>query len=405
MAIYVAVIGVHLWTLRAQCKNASLKQSSLKKVALASKNAKEGTNISCSFDTDGIPFVLDNSATCIICNDRSQFVGNLRAQESSVETSHGTACFDYVSTIRICLTTDDGMTMEYHIPSAINAPDSPFNILGIPFFGSFLGQDDTTNPTQNNNGTYIISSASRSHFIWDHGKHEHHFCHDKRSLPILFLETGNNYFGAFCTQVTRLYRDLVHYAFSSAYSVIPDEDTPLCSSKGGRRLSNKDASLLSASDINSSLPARSSYRLEPEKSLPTFTTPMPSHEEAKLVVTPKSDFELGQDVLYTDGAGNQERVVHKGATPDGLWHTLCRQVSSKIVTPSSNLCFLDQPDFLNIPSTPLEYQQEVGIGLTWREAQDLAYPRVLSPSQKELLSWHHWLYHLPLKRLFSTSSV
>jgi hypothetical protein len=148
---------------------------------------------------------------------------------------------------------------------------------------------------------------------------------------------------------------LVHFAFSSAYSVIPDEDTPLRSSKGGRRLSNDDASPLPASDIDSSLPACSSYPFEPDKSLPTFTTPMPSHKGAKSVVTPKSDFELGQDVLYTNGAGNQERVVYEGATPDGLWQTLCRQDSSKIVTPSSNICFLDQPNFLNIPSTPLEY--------------------------------------------------
>ncbi len=49
--------------------------------------------------------------------------------------------------------------MEYHISDAIYTPDSPFNILGIPFFGSFLGQDNTPYPTQEDNGTYIISSA------------------------------------------------------------------------------------------------------------------------------------------------------------------------------------------------------------------------------------------------------
>ncbi len=49
-----------------------------------------------------------------------------------------------------------------------------------------------------------------------------------------------------------------------------------------------------------------------------FATPISSHKGIKLVVTPESDFELGQDILYTDGEGNQERVAHKGATPDGL---------------------------------------------------------------------------------------
>jgi hypothetical protein len=56
IAIYVTVLGVRLWMLRAESRNASSKQSSIKKVALTSRNAKEGTDISCSFDTDGIFF-------------------------------------------------------------------------------------------------------------------------------------------------------------------------------------------------------------------------------------------------------------------------------------------------------------------------------------------------------------
>jgi hypothetical protein len=51
---------------------------------------------------------------------------------------------------------DDGTTMQYHIPDAIYAPDSPFSILGIPFFGSFLGKGDMPYPTRDNDGTYII---------------------------------------------------------------------------------------------------------------------------------------------------------------------------------------------------------------------------------------------------------
>jgi hypothetical protein len=68
--------------------------------------------------------------------------------------------------------------MQYHIPDAIYNPKSPFNILGIPFFGRFLGREVSPYPTSNDDGTYIQSSASRSHFVWDHGKHEHHFMHD-----------------------------------------------------------------------------------------------------------------------------------------------------------------------------------------------------------------------------------
>ena len=66
----------------------------------------------------------------------------------------------------------------------------------------------------------------------------------------------------------------------------------------------------------------------------------------------------------------------------------------------SHVHFLDQPDFSNIPSTPLDYRNEVGIGISKEDAQEIAYSHILSPSQQELLSWHHPLYHLPFAQLF-----
>ena len=104
---------------------------------------------------------------------------------------------------------------------------------------------------------------------------------------------------------------------------------------------------------------------------------------------------LGQDVLYTDGEGSRERVVYEGATSDGQWHTLQQSDTSKLATPGSHLHFLEQPDFTNIPSTPLDYCREVGVGLSKEDAHSLAYSRTFSPSQQELLSWHHCMYHLP----------
>ena len=64
--------------------------------------------------------------------------------------------------------------------------------------------------------------------------------------------------------------------------------------------------------------------------------------------------------FFTDGKG-QARVVYEQATPDGLWHTLCRDNGLRIVTPASHVSLLDQPDFSNVPSTPLNYHREVGI--------------------------------------------
>jgi hypothetical protein len=51
------------------------------------------------------------------------------------------------------------------------------------------------------------------------------------------------------------------------------------------------------------------------------------------------------------------------------------------------------------PQTTLNYCQEVGIGITQKQAQQLACPRALTPQQQELMSCHHCLYHLPFNRI------
>ena len=66
----------------------------------------------------------------------------------------------------------------------------------------------------------------------------------------------------------------------------------------------------------------------------------------------------------------------------------------------SNLTFLRQIGMGNIPPTLLDYCKEVGVGITQEEAQRLACPRVLTPLQQELMSWHHRLYHLPFNIIF-----
>jgi hypothetical protein len=50
--------------------------SRLSTVSLATSEIQEGAKFSFSFDSDGLPFVINNSATCIICNGRKQFVGS-----------------------------------------------------------------------------------------------------------------------------------------------------------------------------------------------------------------------------------------------------------------------------------------------------------------------------------------
>jgi hypothetical protein len=51
--------------------------SRLSTVSLATSEIQEVTNFSFPFDSDGLPFIIDNAATCIICNEWTHFVGNL----------------------------------------------------------------------------------------------------------------------------------------------------------------------------------------------------------------------------------------------------------------------------------------------------------------------------------------
>ncbi|KAL7526547.1 hypothetical protein ACHAXR_003319, partial [Thalassiosira sp. AJA248-18] len=233
---------------------------------------------------------------------------------------------------------------------AVYDPKSPFNILGIPCLGEFFGKDDLEG-LPDDDGTWIKSSATQSQLTWDHGKHTRHFRHGARRLPELTLESGFGYFSSFCTRIRRAYHDRVHYAFSSAYSVTPDrEETP--------------------------------------------STPPPP------LVTPSTDFELGSDLIYKSGDGDNETVVYEGASPDGRKHTIRKSDGTKAVTDDSHLRLMHQPDLSNIPSTPLDYCKEVGKSLSREELQELAYPRMLSPLQQELMSWHYRLYHLPFWRIF-----
>ena len=189
--LFASVIGYPLYLLQHQegTHTALLPTANTHHVAITSSMdvCKEFSDTSHSFDSDGIPFVINNSATCIICNDRSQFVGPLQVQHISVKTTHGTASSAYAGTIAIRLTTNEGQTFEYHVPIAIYDPNLPFNILGIPFLGDYFGAKDTI-PTRDDDRMYVRSSASKTTFVWDHSQHSQDFTHDARSLPVLTRE-------------------------------------------------------------------------------------------------------------------------------------------------------------------------------------------------------------------------
>ena len=93
-------------------------------------------------------------------------------------------------------------------------------------------------------------------------------------------------------------------------------------------------------------------------------------------------------------------MIYKGESANKLQHTVRQRNRQLALVHSSHLSFHNQISMSNIPSTPMDYCKEVGQGLTEEEAKSLARPRVLSPAQQELMSWHHRLYHLPFRAIF-----
>ena len=79
--------------------------------------------------------------------------------------------------MKLILTDDANKHHSYIIIRCVFDPNNPVNILGAPDIGTFFGDNaDATNPLAEY-GTTIKSGSTKSHFIWDHGRHGGHFMH------------------------------------------------------------------------------------------------------------------------------------------------------------------------------------------------------------------------------------
>jgi hypothetical protein len=200
------------------------------------------------------------------------------------------------------------------VPNAIYDPYTNFNILGVPFLGSFFGDQATGQDAFiKADGTRIASSSCCSHFIWDHGKNEHHFNHPNLNLPKLLLCSGTGYFQAFCTRVSCFYNNAVAYAFSSTYTIAPNVNTAIV----------LDTESDNESDTNNSLVFE---WYQPSNEAPTVAPPLvpappPAIKPGPVVnsLIPKSSgFNLGTSLIYIDGNSSSKTVVYEGAMPNNF---------------------------------------------------------------------------------------
>ena len=145
-----------------------------------------------SWYTDGIPFVVDNSAAAIISNERRIFHGRLTPTIVTIETADRVSTkTQLVGIFRLIITDNSNIHHTYDVPGCVFDPATPINILGVPELGTFFDDNANVSSPYNKDGTTIKLGATRSHFIWDHGRNERQFMHDSSLMPELHLYVGH----------------------------------------------------------------------------------------------------------------------------------------------------------------------------------------------------------------------
>ena len=119
-----------------------------------------------SWDTYGISFVVDNSATVIISNERRLFHGHLTTTRVTLETADGFSTkTQLVGICRLVLTNNTNTNHTYDVPGCVFDPATPINILGVPALGMFFGNNANASSPYDKDGTTIKSGATGLHFI------------------------------------------------------------------------------------------------------------------------------------------------------------------------------------------------------------------------------------------------
>ena len=134
--------------------------------------------------TDVISFVIDNSETAIICNQRRLSKGPLIPMLVALETGEElTTTIKLVGSMKLILTDDANKHHSYIITCCVFDSKTPVDVLGVPYLGTLFGDNSDATDSLAEDGTTIKSGSTKSHFIWDHDRHESHFMHGSIQMP------------------------------------------------------------------------------------------------------------------------------------------------------------------------------------------------------------------------------
>ena len=127
------------------------------------------------FDTDSSTIIVDNSANCIIWNDKSGFdpesyISLANDFKSGITSATGEGVPVGIGTLVIGWYDDNYKFHNFSLPNAYHVPQSPVNILGLSYFSKIMGDYQI-------GGTRINYSGKDSVFTWDHSKYNRTFMH------------------------------------------------------------------------------------------------------------------------------------------------------------------------------------------------------------------------------------
>ena len=149
---------------------------------------------SIKFDTDSYKIICDNSANVHICNDKNMFISPpRRTDQHYVATIVGAKnSAAGMGTARWRCKDDGGKQHTVDVENVLYFLQSPVNILSITSLAYQFNDDD---------GTGINTKRSKSHFKWNHNKHQQKITHPPSNLPELPVNEGFSLAGMYTQMV------------------------------------------------------------------------------------------------------------------------------------------------------------------------------------------------------------
>ena len=160
------------------------------------------------FDTDSNTIIVDNSANCILWNQKSDFIKDTYislqgASTTGITSATGQGVPIGVGTLEVGWYDDSKNYHKYQLSNVYHVPTSPVNILGLSMFSKILGDYHA-------GGTRINSSGKDSIFTWDHGKFSRTFTHSESHMPELIVNDGFSKYHQLCHFIDKFHPTKIH---------------------------------------------------------------------------------------------------------------------------------------------------------------------------------------------------